>query len=132
MTVSAADSCYSFGEATFPSADDLSEASIDVTFAHANLPNGIVAGGFVWTEVGADASDYLVLKEVTAKTTGVNVAVEEDYVLFDSENAKNPVVLTLTFEFSNGSADKERTYKIRLDDVELAYEPVFSSGIGSK
>ena len=121
MTVSAADSCYSFGEATFPSADDLSEASIDVTFAHANLPNGIVAGGFVWTEVDADASDYLVLKEVTAKTTGVNVAVEEDYVLFDSENAKNPVVLTLTFEFSNGSADKERTYKIRLDEVELAY-----------
>ncbi|MBQ6884553.1 MAG: hypothetical protein IJN56_02315 [Clostridia bacterium] len=121
MTVSAAESCYSFGEAKFPSAEDLSEASIDVTFAHANLPNGIAAGGFTWTEVDADASDYLVLKEVTAKTAGFNVTVEEDYVLFDSENAKNPVVLTLTFEFSNGSADKDKTYKIRLDDVELAY-----------
>ncbi len=121
MTVSAAESCYSFGEATFPSAEDLSEASIDVTFAHANLPNGIAAGGFTWTEVDADASDYLVLKEVTAKTAGFNVTVEEDYVLFDSENAKNPVVLTLTFEFSNGSADKDKTYKIRLDEVELAY-----------
>ena len=123
MTVSAAEPCYSFGAATFPSADDLTEASIDVTFTHSNLPNGIVAGGFEWTEVDADSADYLVLKEIKAKTTGVNVAVEkeENYVLFDSADAHNPVVLTLVFGFSNGSANRDETYKVRLDKVELAF-----------
>jgi hypothetical protein len=81
----------------------------------------MVAGGFEWTEVDADSADYLVLKEIKAKTTGVDVAVEEDYVLFNSADAHNPVVLTLVFEFSNGSANRDKTYKIKLNEIELAF-----------
>ncbi len=128
MTVSAADSCYSFGEATFPSADDLSEASIDVTFAHANLPNGIVAGGFEIVEIDKDNADCLVLEDVLTKNgesvfkdEDGNRLSDEDYVVFTLDEASQTVTFELVFSFSNGSADKERTYKIRLDDVELAY-----------
>lgn len=123
MSVSAATPCYSFGTAKFPSATDLSEATVDVTFQHADLPNGMVAGLFEWTEVGKDDADYLILKEVTAKTTGVNVNVEdeENLILFDSTEAKNPVVLTFVFEFSNGNASKNKTYYIQLNNIELAY-----------
>ena len=123
MSVTAATSCYSFGVAKFPSATDLSQATVDVTFQHAALPDGIVAGMFEWTELGKDNADYLSLREVTAKTAGVEVEFdeEENLILFNANDAKTAVVLTFVFDFSKGSASKSKTYYIQLNEIELAF-----------
>ena len=57
MTASAVDPCYSFTAAEL--SDDMSQATIDVTFtAPDSLENGFVAGVFGLKELNADASDY--------------------------------------------------------------------------
>ena len=118
MTVGAADACYSFGAAEL--SDDLSEATIDVTFtAPGSLPNGFVAGSFAFVENGKDASDYLTIKGVEAG--GVNVNIEGDYIVFDADSAKNTLTFELTLGFSKGTATKGKNYLVTLDEVELAY-----------
>ncbi len=124
MTVSAEASCYTFGTAQFAE-DDLTEATIDVTFtANNSLPNGFSAGAFSVVEVDADAEDYLILKDVKPVTEGINLAESEDvdnYYIFDGE-AKKSVTFTLTYGFSKGEAnDAGKEYKIKLTEVELAY-----------
>ncbi len=118
MTVNAADSCYSFGAAVV--SDDLTEATIDVTFtAPANLSNGFVAGAFSIDEVDADGADKLTIKSVGG--SGISASVEGNYVVFDIDAAKSIATLQLTFGFSNGIATKGKDYKIQLSEVELAY-----------
>ncbi len=125
MTASAAaTSCYTFGAGMFAE-DDLTEATIDVTFtANDKLPNGFSAGAFSVIEVEADAEDYLILKDVKPVTEGINLAESEDvdnYYIFDGE-AKKSVTFTLTYGFSKGEANEGgKEYKIKLTDVELAY-----------
>ena len=120
MTVSAAESCYSFGAPKFPSKDDLSQVSIDVTFtAPASLPNGISAGRFEVKEVNADADDYLTLKEVNVVTSGVSAGIEGGKVVFDGER-NSTVTLTLVFGFSKKEATRGRDYNVTLNNVELA------------
>lgn len=124
MTATAAQSCYSFGKAKFPSANDLSQATIDVTFtAPAVISQGITAGTFVWKEVNADSADYLVLTDVNSKTSGYTVTMgDENSVVFETDDtAKTQVVLEFVFDFSKGNASKERKYKIQLNEIELAY-----------
>ena len=121
MTVSAAESCYSFGAPKFPSRDDLSQVSLDVTFkAPASLSNGFAAGAFNIEEVDADAEDYLTIKEVNAVTSGVDVSVENGKVVFECETSTT-VTLSLVFGFSNGEATRGNEYSVKLDNVELAY-----------
>ena len=120
MTVSAAESCYSFGAPKFPSKDDLSQVSIDVTFtAPASLPNGISAGRFEVKEVNADAADYLTLEEVNVVTSGVSAGIEGGKVVFDGER-NSTVTLTLVFGFSKKEATRGRDYNVTLNNVELA------------
>ena len=119
MSVSAETSCYSFGAAEVN--EELTEATLDVTFtAPASLPNGIVSGAFAFDEVDADAEDHLALKGVTAKTDGVNVAIDGNYVTFDTTVEKDIITLTLKIGFSKGAATKGKNYQVQLDEVELA------------
>ena len=118
MTVSADNSCYSFGAAEVN--EEMTQATLDVTFtAPESLPNGFFAGAFALKEVDANADDYLTVKSITAD--GVNIANEGAYYTFDMAEAKSTVTFTLTFGFSNGTASKGKTYKVQLEEVELAY-----------
>ena len=118
MTASADNSCYSFSAAEL--SDDMSQATIDVTFtAPGNLPNGFVAGAFALNEVDKDASDCLTIKGVEA--SGVNVNIEGNYIVFDTDSAKSNLAFELTFGFSKGTATKGKQYKVQLSEVELAY-----------
>ena len=118
MTASAVDPCYSFSAAEL--SDDMSQATIDVTFtAPDSLENGFVAGVFGLKELNADASDYLTIKGVEA--SGVNVNIEGNYVVFDTDSAKSTLTFELTFGFSKGTATKDKQYKVQLSEVELAY-----------
>ncbi len=120
MTVSAADSCYSFSTAVFAE-DDLTQATMDVTFTkNETLPNGFSSGAFTLTEVDPDGEDYLTVKGVEAVTKGVELTNEGSYYIFNGEGFDS-VTFTITFGFSAGEASNGRTYKVKLTDVELAY-----------
>ncbi len=130
MTVSAADSCYRFSEGKF-NADDLTQATIDLTFtAPESLPNGFVTGAFAFSEADADSADYLIFDSVTSND--VNFTLEDNYVLFESDEAKTTAKFTFTVKFANGDAT-DRTYKIKLTDIELAYndKQYYDEAVGS-
>ena len=118
MTASAAESCYSFGAPEF--SEGYTEATIDVTFeATEQLPDGFAAGAFTITEVDADGTDYLTVKDVEPVTSGIELVHENNYYMFDGA-LTDTATFTITLGFSNGVASEGKTYKLKLTDVELA------------
>ena len=126
MTVSAAVPCYSFASSAQFVGDDLTQATLDVTFtAPSDLASGFYAGKFSLEEVNATAEDCLVVKNVEAVTEGIMLTEAEDvknYFLFESDEACSELVIRFTFGFSAGQASLTgKEYKVTLKNVELAY-----------